>query len=366
MADDYYAILGVERGASSDEIKRAYRRLTLECHPDRHPDDPDAQERFRQINAAYDVLGNSAARSRYDTTSRLTQGLDLSRGFDGASARDLLSNVFGDVFRSRRRSRRRGRDLRYTLTIDLEDAVLGSNHAIEFDAFGPCETCDGTGTRPGGRPAQTCDVCGGRGEVKGDGLFAKWTRCGRCDGTGMIQEDPCETCRGSGKNKQRRSFDVRVPAGTQSGAQKVVGGQGEPGRFGGEAGDLKVTINVRPHAWLSRSDDEIRSELLVSITEAARGASLPVPTVDGIVTVDVPAGVRSGTKLRLRGKGVPRSPTSRGEAKRGDHMVTVIVETPAVGKDPDLVETLERLEEQSRAGALPRRDEQRRALRDRK
>jgi molecular chaperone DnaJ len=364
VSEDYYAILGVDRNASSEEIKRAYRRLTLDCHPDRHPDNPEAHERFRQINAAYDVLGNPASRSRYDTTSRLSQGLNLSKGFDSSTARDLLSNVFGDVFRSRRRNRRRGRDLRYTLTIDLEEAVLGSTHSIEFEAFGPCETCKGTGTRPGGQPAQTCGVCGGRGELKGDGLFSKWTRCGRCDGTGMVQEDACQTCRGAGKSKQSRSFDVRVPAGTESGAQKVVKGQGEPGRFGGEPGDLKVTINVRPHRWLTRDGEEIRSELLVSITEAARGASLAVPTVDGIVTVDVPAGVRSGTKLRLRGKGVPKSPTSRGDAKRGDQMVTVVIETPTVGKDPELVETLERLEEQSRAGVLPRRDEQRRALRD--
>jgi molecular chaperone DnaJ len=365
-SDDHYAVLGVERTASSEDIKRAYRRLALEYHPDRHPDDPEAQERFLKINAAYDVLSNAASRARYDTTSRLSQGLDLSRGFDSSTARDLLANVFGDVLRTRRGRRRRGRDLRYTLTIDLPDAVLGSEHEIEFEAFGPCVVCSGTGTRPGAPPAHGCSVCGGRGEVKGDGLFAKWTACGRCDGTGMVQVDPCEACKGAGKRRQSRTFAVRVPAATESGAQKLVKGQGEPGRFGGEPGDLRVTINVRPHPRLTRHGDEIRSELVVSVTEAARGCRASVPTVDGVVEVDVPKGVRSGTRLRLRGKGVPRPPTarrSRGEAGRGDHMVTVVVETPVLDAAPELLPILERLEELSgREGVLPQRAEQRRAL----
>jgi molecular chaperone DnaJ len=365
--DDYYAVLGVDRRASAEEIKKAYRRLTLEYHPDRHPGDAEAERRYRQINAAYDVLGDAAARSRYDTTSRLQQGLDLSRGFDTTTARDLLGNVFGDVFRSRRRERRRGRDLRYTLTISLEEAALGSNHDIEFEAFGPCDVCKGQGTRPGGRPAESCSVCGGRGEIKGDGLFASWTRCGRCDGTGLLTLDPCEACKGVGKCRQSRSFNVRVPAGTESGKEKVVKGQGEPGRHAGEAGDLRITINIRPHRWLERDGYEIKTELPVSISEAAAGASLPVATVDGVVIVDVPKGVRSGTRLRLRGKGVPRPPTRRRrtDAARGDQLVTVVVETPVVRDNPELTATLHRLEELSAGGEiLPRRDEQRRALDD--
>ena len=365
---DYYAVLGVERRADAETIKKAFRRLTLEHHPDRRPDDPDAQERYRQINEAYNVLSDPVARARYDSTSRLSQGLDLSRGFEGASPRDLLSNVFGDVFRSRRRERRRGRDLRYTLTVDLEEAVLGSRHDIEFEALGPCDTCKGSGTRPGGKPPQTCTLCGGRGEVKGEGLFAKWSRCGRCDGTGLTQSDPCQSCRGVGKKKQRRTFEVRVPAGTESGAQKVLQGQGEPGRFGGEAGDLRVTINVRNHPWLQRRGDEIRCELPVSITEATLGARLPVPTVDGVVTVDVPPGVRSGTKLRLRGKGVPRPPTQRRrtDPSRGDQLVTVVIETPqmiAVEQRTQVEAALRQLEElTANEPALPRRSAHRRAF----
>lgn len=357
--EDYYAVLGVERRANAETIKKAFRRLTLLHHPDRHPGDPDAEDRYRRINEAYNVLSDPVARARYDTTSRLTQGLDLSRPFEAATAKDLLSNVFGDVFRSRRRERRRGRDLRYTLTVDLAEAVLGATREISFEALGPCPTCRGSGTRPGGRPPITCAVCTGRGEVKGEGLFAKWSRCGRCDGTGLLQEDPCVDCRGGGRRKQQRSFEVRVPAGTEAGAEKVLEGQGEPGRFGGESGDLRVTINVRPHPWLRRQGDEIRCEVPVSITEAALGAKVAVPTVDGVVTVDIPAGIRSGTKLRLRGKGVPRAPTRRtkGASPRGDQLVTVVVETPAHRDRSELAAALKRLEELSASqDVLPRRD----------
>lgn len=369
---DYYAVLGVDRRASSDDIKKAFRRLTREYHPDRHPDVPEMEERYRQINEAYNVLGDAAARARYDAGARLQQGLDIARGFDGASARDLLGNVFGDVFRTRRRERRKGRDLRYTLTIDLRDAVLGSSHEIEFDAGGPCSDCDGLGTRPGGTPPETCSVCAGRGEVKGEGLFAPWTRCGRCDGTGLLQVDPCPGCKGVGRRRQTRTFTVRIPPATEAGAEKVIAGGGEPGRFGGEPGDLRITINVKPDPWLTRQGDEITSELPISITEAALGTRVSVPTIDGEVTVDVPAGVRSGTKLRLRGKGVPIPRTRRASnaAGRGDHLLTVVVETPQLSS-PELQENeraslrelLERLETSSDARSLPRRASLRQAIR---
>jgi molecular chaperone DnaJ len=274
------------------------------------------------------------------------------------------------VFRSRRRDRRRGRDLRYTLTVDLEQAVLGSAHEIEFEAPGACTTCKGSGTRPGGAPPTTCSVCGGRGEIKGDGLFAPWTRCGRCDGTGMLQAEPCDACRGSGKRKQQRVFTVNLPAGTEAGATKVLEGLGEPGRFGGEAGDLRVTVNVRPHPWLQRRGDEIHTELHCSVGEAALGASVPVLTVDGVVKVDLPAGVRSGTKLRLRGKGVPRTrsrPSGSGDqrrraASRGDQLVTVVVETP-LAEHEDIRAALRHLDELcEREHALPRRAKQRKSV----
>ncbi len=360
MATDHYAVLGVERSADALEIKKAYRRLTLQFHPDRHPGDPAAHERFRQINQAYDVLGDPRKRARYDTQSRLGGGLDLTGVQPGQSPRDLLQNVFGDVFRSRRRERRRGRDLRYTLTISLEEAVRGGEHDIEFEALGPCEPCEGTGTNPGGKPPATCQVCGGKGEVKGDGLFAPWTRCGRCDGTGLLQTDACATCRGTGKYRSERAFTVSLPPGVESGAQKLLKGQGEPGRFHGDAGDLRVTVHVRPDPFLERRGNELRCELFVSLTEAALGARVEVPTVDGPVALDVPAGIRSGTKLRLRGKGVPA------KQGRGDQLVLVTVETPECA-DPNVMATLRELEERSAlASALPKRAQQRASFADRK
>jgi molecular chaperone DnaJ len=358
---DHYAVLGVDRTASAEEVKKAYRRLTLEFHPDRHPDDPEAQERFRSINQAYAVLGDAQARSRYDASMRLHEGLDLARGLDVQTARDLLGNVIGDVFGARRRERRGGRDLRYTLSVDLAEAVLGSSHEIRFEAPGPCSTCDGTGTRPGGRAPHSCPVCAGRGEVKGEGLFARRTRCGRCDGTGMVQLDACETCRGAGTRRQERTFVVRLPPGTEAGAEKVIEGHGEPGRFGGKPGDLRVTVNVRPHPYLERHGDDLRCEVPISITEATYGVTVEVPTVDGVVSMDVPAGIRSGTRMRLRGKGVPlpAARRKRGVA-RGDQIVTVSIETPARDGSPELEDVLRRLEDASAApGVLPRRHEQR-------
>ncbi|HET6583997.1 MAG TPA: J domain-containing protein [Nannocystaceae bacterium] len=362
MADpDYYAVLGVDDRANADEIKRAFRRLTLEFHPDRHAGDVGAEERYRLINIAYETLSDTSSRTRYDAARRLSQ-LDLTRGFDGKSARDLLGNVFGDVFGTRRNQRRRGRDLKYTLTVDLAQAVLGSTHSIEFEAPGPCPTCKGSGTRPGGKSPETCPLCAGRGEVKGEGLFARRTRCGRCDGTGMIQIDACETCRGAGTKRAQRAFEVKLPPGITPGAERVIAGQGEPGRFGGDPGDLRITVNVRPHERLVRDGDDMRCDVAVSITEAALGSRVSVPTVDGDVEVEVPAGIKSGTRLRLRGKGVPKvDARGRATGPRGDQLIGVVVETPSVAASSRVRALLTELEiECARAGALPRRESERR------
>jgi molecular chaperone DnaJ len=359
--EDHYAVLGVDRHADEEEIKHAYRRLTWEFHPDRHPGDREAAERYRQINAAYATLSDPRKRSRYDASLRMPQGLDLARGFDSSTARNLLGNVFGDVFGTRRRERRRGRDLRYTLTVGFEEAALGSTHHIEFEAHGPCVDCEGTGTRTGGRPPQTCGVCAGRGDVKGPGLLAPRSRCGRCDGTGMVAVDPCKVCRGRGKRRQRRAFQVVLPPGTDAGAERILTGQGEPGRFGGSSGDLRVKVNVRPHRWLSRNGRHVDCEVPISVTEAARGVRIPVPTVDQVVTMEVPPGVASGTRLRLRGKGIP------GPEGPGDQIVTVVVETPVIDDGPpEVVKLLDALEqavgEAPGASCLPRRHEQRASL----
>ena len=247
------------------------------------------------------------------------------QGITLATAKDFFTAVVGDVFGRQRRERRRGRDIRYTLTVELAQAVAGGEHEIGFEASGACSTCTGTGTRPGGRPPTTCPLCQGRGEVKGDGFLSRYTACGRCGGVGMIQRDPCQACSGRGSRREKRSFHVKLPPGTESGAERVVDGQGEPGQFGGPPGHLRLTINVRPHPWLRREGHDIVGELYVSVTEAARGGRVPVPILSGTAMVEIPAGVSNGAKLRLRGKGVP------GEVGRpGDQIISVVVETPKI------------------------------------
>lgn len=358
--DNLYAVLGVARSASGDEIKRAYRRVTLSSHPDRFPGDEDAADRFRLASEAYEVLGDPSRRARYDREldARGPIGLDLARG-ESVRPGDLLDSVFGDLFGTKRRRRRRGRDVKYTLTVSLEQAVLGSGHDISFEAAGPCTTCEGSGTAPGGKPARTCSVCDGAGEVKEGGLLARRVRCGRCEGTGMVQPDPCGDCGGKGARKERRSFSVQLPPGTEAGAERILEGQGEPGRFGAQPGNLRITVNVEDHPWLTRAGKDISCRFPISITEAALGAQVMVPTVDGPVTMTLPRGVQGGARLRLKGKGVPDA----NGAARGDQIVTVEVETP-VADAPEVAEALERLEAivRGRTDALPRRRDVRRAV----
>ena len=348
--EDYYAVLGVDRRANAAEIKRAYRRLTLEYHPDRYPGDPVAEERYRRINQAYATLGDADDRARYDASMLRLDAIEFGRGLTSHSARDLIGNMIGDLFGARRRERRRGRDLRYTLTVDFEQAVLGTRTTIEFEAPGECQTCAGTGTRPRGRQPEACPLCSGKGELKGDGFLAGWTRCGRCDGTGLVQRDACQVCRGRGTKRALRVFEVAIAPGTESGAVRVCAGQGEPGRFGGQPGDLRVTVNVRSHEWFRRREHNVLCEIPVSITEAALGGTVLVPTVDGVVSMELPAGTKSGTQMRLRRKGVPH------RGGRGDQIVTIVVETPTVDPEKNVLRLLQALEDATvESGALPRR-----------
>lgn len=361
---DHYAVLGVKADASPEDIKRAYRRLAMETHPDRHPDDPAAEERFRKISTAYSVLSDPVQRARFNRARLMPESLDLNQPITVQTARDFFSSVVGDVFGRQRKQRRKGRDVRYTLSIELADAVLGSEHEIQFEANGLCSTCSGTGAKPQGRPAEACPLCKGRGQLKGEGLLGRWTACGRCHGMGMIQIDPCGDCRGSGARREKRAFRVKVPVGTESGAERVVHGQGEPGRFGGPPGNLRVTININKHPFLTREGQDIVCELPVSVTEAVRGAKVPVPTLTGAGVVKIPPGISHGTRMRLRGKGVPRE---RGAP--GDQIVTVVIELPRVASNTALSEperraindALTRLEEAcaTQPQVLPRRAAQR-------
>lgn len=336
--DDHYAALGVSNAATPEEIKRAFRRLTLELHPDRWPGDEDAARRFQRITRAYDVLGDPAKRLAYDQTmERSLMGYDVAGGEVPDIGR-LVDSLVGDLFGGRRAARKKGADLRYTLTVSLEEACLGCVKRIEFEARGRCRTCDGTGTAPGGEAATRCDLCGGRGEVKSGGILSQRSACGRCQGMGMIQTTPCAACRGRGHARQQRAFHVSVKPGTVAGAERVLKGEGEPGRFGGGPGDLRVTISVRQHPWLARAgESDIVCSVPVDPVTAARGARLDVPTLDGVATISIPPATQSGTRLRMRGKGVPRADGSAG------HMyVDVSVETP-VEVDDQVREALDRL-----------------------
>ena len=362
---DHYAVLGVKPNATHQEIKAAYRRLALETHPDRHPDNEEAEERFRVISIAYAVLSDPAKRLQYNAMRRLPQGLDLTQPITLRTARDFLGAMIGDVFGKQKRQRKRGRDVFYTLSVELAEAVLGSEHDIQFEAIGLCLDCQGTGKQPGGRPPITCTLCNGRGEVKGGSVLAPWTRCGRCNGLGQIHQDPCLKCKGMGAAHSMRTFHVRVLPGTDSGTEQVIEGQGEPGHFDGKPGDLRVTINVRAHPWLHRVERDIVCDVPISLSEAVIGTKIPVPTLSGSAFVTIPAGTSSGTRLRLRGKGVPPNKAS---LRPGDQILTIVVEVPSLegladqqAEMVDLLQKIEKLTEQY-PWLLPQRTAQRKSM----
>lgn len=319
---DYYAILGVDPNADLGQIKRAYRRLALECHPDRFPGDPARAERFRQVSKAYDVLSDPQKRAHYDRAGFASDLTDLAANPNLSSAKDLFRSVIGDVFGSQKRERRKGRDVRYTLSVSLRDAVLGSSQRIEFTALSTCEVCEGRGFAPGGAPPALCDLCGGSGELKRKGLLGRRTRCGRCDGTGKIQVDPCKNCNGRGSVRGKREFVVDIPPGTEAGAERCIAGQGEPGRFGGETGQLRITVNVRPDPHLKREGQHLRCEMPVHPLWLALGHTVTVPTLEGHASLRIPPGVQSGAVLRMKGLGVPD-----GRGERGDLRIQLRAET---------------------------------------
>ncbi len=332
MDEDLYAVLGVDRRASAAEIKRAYRRLAVELHPDRHPDDPDAEARFRRINVAYHTLVDPERRARYDAARLRTELSEFTPRGAVRVAREFVGGVVGDLLGTRRRAARRGRDVRYTLTVDFAEAVLGTARTIRFEGPVACPACGGAGST--GAAPVACDHCEGRGELRA-GPLGRRTRCPRCDGTGLVHTDPCATCRGTGRVRREVAYQVTVPPGTESGAERVLEGRGEPGRFGGPPGDLRVTINVRPDPDMRREGRNVVARLLVSPVEAATGALVPAPCVHGPLSVRLPPGVATGTKLRVRGKGVPVG------GRLGDALFEVVVETPRRPPDPDAREAFD-------------------------
>jgi molecular chaperone DnaJ len=326
---DYYEVLGVSRDAADSDIKKAYRRLAMKYHPDRNPGDDTATERFREASEAYEVLTDPQKRGAYDRFGHAgVDGAGMGAGFGAGSFSDIFSDVFGDIFGAAggrtRSSVTRGADLRYSLELDLEQAVRGDNVEIRIPVLSACEVCGGSGAKPGTSPA-ACPDCGGLGQIRvAQGFFSLQQTCPRCRGTGQIVSDPCGTCGGRGRVDKRKTLNVRIPPGVDSGDRIRLAGEGEAGLNGGLAGDLYVQIEVREHPIFTRDGKHLYCEVPIDFVDAALGGELDVPTLDGRVKLKIPPETQTGKLFRVRGKGV--TPVRGGGV--GDLLCRVVVETP--------------------------------------
>lgn len=334
MSRNYYEVLGVSQDASADVIKKAYRKMARKYHPDVNHES-DAEERFKEVNEAYEVLSDSEKRSIYDRYGE--EGLQGMGGFDFGGMRDpfdIFAEVFGDLggfggFGGRgRQGPRRGNDIRTRLTISFEEAVFGVDKEVEIRSQETCPVCDGSGAEPGTSP-ETCPECGGSGQTRQVqrtilGSFVNITTCQRCEGQGTVVKSPCHRCHGAGRIYQERKISVSVPAGVADGMTIRLSGQGEPGERNGPRGNLYITLNVKSHEFFKRRNNDVMLELKINVAQAALGDAIKVPTLDGEREITIPAGTQSGAIFRLRGMGVP---VLRGSG-RGDQLIVVQVAIP--------------------------------------
>lgn len=357
MKRDYYEVLGVGRDAGPEEIKKAYRRLAKQYHPDANRDNPAAQEKFKEVSEAYEVLSDAEKRARYDRFGHAGVGTDpgaagqgpfgfgeggpFGAGFGGfGDLGDIFEAAFGNVFGGGMRARgraggpERGHDLRLELTLSFEEAAFGGDKEIEVTREETCTACAGSGAAPGTRP-NVCPACGGTGQTRvtrsaGFAQFVSVQTCGRCRGEGRVVESPCPACHGQGRSRQRKRLRVHIPAGVDAGTRLRLSGEGAAGRRGGPPGDLFVDIRIRPHPVFTREGADISSEMHIGIAQAALGAEVEVPVLAppgrpaSPETLSIPPGTQSGAVFRLRGKGIPHL----GGGGRGDHRVRVVVDVP--------------------------------------
>jgi len=330
---DYYEVLGINRDASDDEIKKAYRKLAMKHHPDRNPDNPKAEEHFKEAKEAYETLSDAQKRAAYDQYGHAAfeaGGMGGGSPFGaGAGAQGFdFSDIFGDIFGGNRgggrTSAQRGADLRYNLEITLEQAARGTETEIRIPTMAECETCHGSGAKAG-TSATTCTTCGGHGQVRmQQGFFSVQQACPRCHGTGKIIASPCKPCNGQGRIKKHKTLSVKIPPGVDNDDRIRLTGEGELGANGGPAGDLYVVVHLKPHAVFQRDHNDLHCEMPISFSTAALGGEIEIPTLDGKASIKIPAETQSGKQFRLRGKGIKgvRSAT------HGDLHCHVIVETP--------------------------------------
>jgi molecular chaperone DnaJ len=333
---DFYEVLQVSREASDQELKASYRKLAMQYHPDRNPNNPAAEEKFKECSEAYQVLSDPEKRAAYDRYGHAAfqnSGSGAGNPFQGAGFQGDLGDIFGDLFGemfnmggSRRATRvQRGRDLRYDLTLEFEEAVFGIEKQISIRRLETCDDCAGTGAASG-RPPATCSQCGGRGQVRlQQGFFSVAKTCSRCNGTGTTISDPCLGCRGEGLQAKKHDILVKVPAGVEQDTRIRYQGEGEAGKFGGPAGDLYVVLSVKAHKFFERDGDDLHCVMPISFPQAALGTELQIETLEGPTTIRVPEGTQNGKLFKLRGRGVPHL----NERGKGDLVVEIRVTTPA-------------------------------------
>jgi molecular chaperone DnaJ len=355
---DYYEILGVNKDASEDDLKKAYRKLAMKHHPDRNPDNPKSEEYFKEAKEAYETLTDAQKRAAYDQYGHA--GVDPSaRGFGGGAGAqgfaDAFGDIFGDIFGGGGRGRSnvyRGADLRYNLEISLEEAARGTETKIRIPAMAACDTCHGSGAKPGTQPT-TCPTCAGHGQVRmQQGFFSIQQTCPNCHGSGKVVQSPCPDCHGAGRIKQHKTLAVKIPSGVDEGDRIRLSGEGEAGVNGGPPGDLYVVIQIKAHAVFSRDHNDLHCEMPISFTTAALGGEIEIPTLEGHAKIKIPQETQTGKVFRLRGKGIKgvRSHT------HGDLMCHVMVETPVslTERQRELLRELEELNQEDGARHNPR------------
>ena len=354
---DYYEVLGVNRDASEEEIRKAYRKLAMKHHPDRNPDNPKSEEHFKEAKQAYEILSDPEKRTAYDQFGHA--GVDQQAGMAGAGAgfggfADAFGDIFSDIFGGARGRSGvyRGADLRYNLEITLEEAARGTDTRIRIPTMAECETCHGSGAKPGTKPV-TCSTCGGHGQVRmQQGFFSIQQTCPKCHGSGKVIPEPCATCHGAGRVKQHKTLSVKIPVGIDDGDRIRLSGEGEAGVNGGPPGDLYVVIHLKVHPVFTRDHSDLHCEMPISFTAAALGGEIEIPTLDGSAKLKIPAETQSGKVFRLRGKGIKGVRSS----SYGDLLCHVVVETPVnlTPRQRDLLTELEAINQRDGGRHNPR------------